>query len=308
MPTNGKALKLGYEVKTGNNSQMDIRFHNDMAIRVSENSIVRIDNLTVKNVLLDMKGGSLYGKFEKLFKEYNIKIKTPTTIAAVRGTELGFEIEERSSDEGKEKKMNAGKRPGKSKATAEDEDREDAAKTRPEYLTTVYSLSGITELYNPKFEDKKVLLSYQNKLSIPENDSPTDPEKLTADDVAKIRSILNSIHTDEVLFISDKINFETGSAKILQNSYDELDKIVKIINEKRVRIRIEGHTDNQGSAAFNQALSIKRADSIKLYFMNKGINPELLETAGYGSSKPIASNKTKEGMAMNRRVEFIVIE
>src|SRR3990172_9452398 len=133
----GQKLQTGYEVKTDKNSQMDIRFHNDMAIRVSDNSIMKIDDLTVRKVFINMSRGSIYGKFEKLFKEYSINVQTPTTIAAVRGTELGFET-------GKE-------------------------------ATTVYSLSGITEIYNPKFKDQRVLLSYEKKVAVKENDPPSNP-------------------------------------------------------------------------------------------------------------------------------------
>jgi outer membrane protein OmpA-like peptidoglycan-associated protein len=297
----GQELKNGYEVKTDKNSQIDIRFHGSMAIRVSEETTIQLDDMTVKKMLLLINRGSIYGKFEKIFKDYSIQIKTPTTIAAVRGTELGFEIEEMTAENEKDKLK---KKHDEKKEPIEEE----AVKAEPVYSTTVYSLSGITELYNKKFEDQKMLLSYQNKTVIRENEPPADTEKMNDEEILKIRSKLNSIHTEEVLLISDKINFETGSATILPDSYAELDKIVKILNEKGVQIRIEGHTDIQGTAAFNQTLSKKRANSIREYFIKKGIDPEQMGTAGYGSSKPVADNSTKEGRALNRRVEFIVIE
>lgn len=297
----GTDLNNGVEIKTEKNSQVDIRFHGSMAIRITENTRVRLDDMTVKKMLLAIDRGAVYGKFEKLFKDYMITIKTPTAIAAVRGTELGFEIdEEKEEDEpDAEEKINSGKDEDKEKITAEQE---------PAYATTVYSLSGITELYNAKFEDQKILLSNQNKTVIRENDPPSDPEKMTDDEIMKIRSKLNSIHTEEVLLISDKINFEVGSATILPDSYAELDKIVKTLEKKKVRIRIEGHTDIQGTAAFNQTLSRQRANSIREYLIKKGIEPEQMGTAGYGSSKPVADNSTPEGRALNRRVEFIVME
>jgi len=297
----GQELQNGYEVKTGSNSQVDIRFHGSMAIRISENTIIQLDDMTVRKMLLAINRGSVFGKFEKLFKDYSITIKTPTTIAAVRGTELGFEIR----DEAEEPETTIQVQGiGKTDATQE----EGSVGQEPVYVTTVYSLSGITELYNKKFDEQKLLLSYQNKTVIRENEPPTDPEKMSDEEILKIRSKLNSIHTEEVLLISDKINFEVGSATILPESYAELDKIVKILTEKKVMIRIEGHTDIQGTAAFNQTLSKQRASSIRNYFINKGIDPEKMTTTGYGSSKPIGDNATKEGRALNRRVEFIVIE
>jgi outer membrane protein OmpA-like peptidoglycan-associated protein len=288
----GQALKPGYEVKTGPDSQMDIRFHDEMAVRVSDNSVVKIEGQTVRNLRLQIDRGALYGRFEKLFKNYGISVKTPTTIAGIRGTELGFEIKEDLKNKKKKPVVKAS----------------NEAEETPKRLTTVYSLSGITELYNPRFENEKVLLSYQNKIAVREGEPPSNPEKLTEEELQRIRSKLNSIHTQEVLFISDKINFEVNSATILPTSHEELAKIVKILQEKNARIRIEGHTDSQGTAPFNQTLSVQRALAIRQYLVQKGIDPDTLVVAGYGSSKPVASNATEKGRALNRRVEFIVIE
>lgn len=296
----GQTLHLGSEVKTEANSQMDIRFHEEMAIHLSEKSFMRLDDMTVKKVTMQLNEGSMYGRFEKLFKDYDITVKTPTTIAAIRGTELGFEIEEEKQAKNKHKDKTLH---GKAQPQPEEE-----SEPEPMYITTVFSLSGITELSHTKFQDQKILLSQQNKLKMKEDEPPANPEKLTEEEQQRMRSILNAIHFQEVLFISDKINFEVGSATILPESYPELEKIAAILKEKKVRVRIEGHTDSQGTASLNQTLSIKRADSIRKYLVNKGIDPSSMEIAGYGSSKPVASNDTKEGRALNRRVEFIIIE
>ena len=293
----GRELKNGYELKTEKDSQIDLRFHNGTAVKINENSHVKIDELNVKSLSVSLERGALYGTFEKLFTKHAIQIKTPTAVAGIRGTELGFEVSEKSPD----KRALRGRRAPIKKDVQGDEE-------KPDYTTAVYSLSGITEVYNPKFHDQKVLLSFQNKIKIDANQSPANPVQLTDDEVSLIKSKLNSIHVDEVLFISDKINFDVGSAKILPTSFPELDKIVKIVKEKGVKIRIEGHTDTQGDAAFNQTLSEQRADSIKEYFISKGIKPENLETAGYGQSKPVADNKSERGRSINRRVEFIIVD
>jgi OOP family OmpA-OmpF porin len=75
-----------------------------------------------------------------------------------------------------------------------------------------------------------------------------------------------------------------------------------------IRIRIEGHTDNVGSASFNQVLSEKRAMSVKNYLVERGIEPDRLYVDGFGASKPISDNSTQEGKALNRRVEFIILK
>ncbi|MCU0846440.1 MAG: OmpA family protein [Spirochaetes bacterium] len=286
----GFVLKKGYEIKTDKNSIADLRFNDGFAIRISENSIFKIDHLTVRKVLLNVEKGAVYGKFEKLNKENEINIKTPTAFAGIRGTELGFEVGSKPKD----KRLLKVKNP----AAQEEEDTQ----------TTIYSLSGITEIYNPKFGDQKILLSFQNKLLVAENNPPAKPEKLTEDEITKVRTILNSIHTEEVLLISTKISFKLGSAKLLTSSYPELDKIVEVLKEKRVRVRIEGHTDSIANDTINQALSVERAKSIKDYLIGKQLDPDRFEIAGYGSSKPIASNKTEDGRSQNRRVEFIIIE
>ena len=74
------------------------------------------------------------------------------------------------------------------------------------------------------------------------------------------------------------------------------------------RVMIEGNTDSVGSDAYNQKLSERRANSVKTYLTNKGINPGVLDSVGYGESRPVATNDTAEGRAKNRRVEFKVVE
>ncbi len=128
------------------------------------------------------------------------------------------------------------------------------------------------------------------------------------DEIERIQAILNSIHEDEVLFISDKIHFKTGSASILPESYPELDKISGILSQRSEKVRIEGHTDSEGKAYSNHILSISRAESIKEYLAAKGVKAERLSIVGYGESKPIADNDSEEGKAQNRRVEFIIVQ
>jgi OmpA-OmpF porin, OOP family len=101
------------------------------------------------------------------------------------------------------------------------------------------------------------------------------------------------------------INFETGSDKILAESNDDLDALVKILNEyPEAKVAIDGHTDNVGDPAKNLELSQKRADAVKAYLTGKGVDESRLTSTGYGDTQPIADNKTKAGKAKNRRVDF----
>lgn len=301
----GQTLYKGYEIKTDPDSRMDIRFHDNTAIQLSGNSEISIDSLTVRKLGLNIHSGSLYGKFDKLFKEHDLQVKTPTTFAAIRGTDLGFEVIQTQAEDATnivgKNKLGINKKMKKSQP-------DQLQQAEPSMQTVVYSLSGITEVYNPLFDDQKVLLSYRNKVAIDKDKMPNNPEELTEDEIRSLQEKLNSLHFDEVLLITDKITFELGSAEIQSTSYPELDKIAEILKKKKVRVRIEGHTDDIGEAAFNQLLSEKRAESIKNYLVLKGLDPNRFQTVGYGESKPIADNKTEKGRAQNRRVEFLIIE
>ena len=68
-----------------------------------------------------------------------------------------------------------------------------------------------------------------------------------------------------------------------------------------------GHTDSIGADAYNQKLSVRRAESVKAYLVSKGVEPNRIYTEGKGEKQPVASNKTKDGRQKNRRVEIEVI-
>ena len=111
------------------------------------------------------------------------------------------------------------------------------------------------------------------------------------------------------LMILKKVYFKTASAKILKKSYPLLDVVVTTLkNNPDIKVVVEGHTDDRGSAEYNKKLSQRRAESVMKYLIKKGISEDRLFAKGYGEEKPIASNKTKEGREKNRRVEFTIIK
>jgi len=105
----------------------------------------------------------------------------------------------------------------------------------------------------------------------------------------------------DVLFDFDKSILKTEG----KNKLDDLATKVKAINLEVV-IAI-GHTDSIGSDAYNQKLSVRRAESVKAYLVSKGVEPNRIYTEGKGEKQPVASNKTKDGRQKNRRVEIEVI-
>lgn len=109
------------------------------------------------------------------------------------------------------------------------------------------------------------------------------------------------------LLASSIINFRTASADISPDSYVLLDKLAEVATScPTAEIRIEGHTDSRGSAAFNQDLSQRRAQAVVDYLISKGIDASRLSAVGFGEDAPIADNNTAEGRAINRRIEFTV--
>ncbi|MCX5818542.1 MAG: OmpA family protein [Deltaproteobacteria bacterium] len=101
------------------------------------------------------------------------------------------------------------------------------------------------------------------------------------------------------------VEFDTAKSTIRKSSQEEIAKLAAVLKKfTDLKILIEGHTDNVGSAKYNEKLSQQRADAIKKNLVEKyGIDASRLNTKGYGLTKPVASNATKEGRQKNRRVE-----
>jgi outer membrane protein OmpA-like peptidoglycan-associated protein len=105
--------------------------------------------------------------------------------------------------------------------------------------------------------------------------------------------------------ILEGVNFETGKADLTPESQAILDGVAEsLVANEEVKVQVGGHTDNTGSAALNKRLSAARANSVREYLISKGVAANRLTAAGFGPSKPIASNKTAAGRAQNRRVEL----
>ncbi len=105
-----------------------------------------------------------------------------------------------------------------------------------------------------------------------------------------------------------KILFATDSDKLLDASYPILDEVASVMDQnQRLRIRVEGHTDTDGNEAHNQDLSTRRAASVRAYLVGKSVPEDRLESMGCGQGVPVADNKTDDGKAQNRRVEFVIM-
>jgi outer membrane protein OmpA-like peptidoglycan-associated protein len=103
------------------------------------------------------------------------------------------------------------------------------------------------------------------------------------------------------------VNFNTGSAKLKPEASDTLKSVASAMKaDMKIEVEIDGYTDSVGDEAKNQALSERRANSVKVFLVNEGIDDGRLSTKGYGESSPADTNDTPEGRANNRRVSFKV--
>ena len=119
------------------------------------------------------------------------------------------------------------------------------------------------------------------------------------------KNTLNEILTDNK-FTTNAINFDLKASSIKQESIEFISQLAHWLKQNpTINLEIDGHTDNGGVEAANIKLSQDRADAVKVQLVLLGIDAVRLTTKGFGSSVPIQSNKTPEGKAINRRVEFI---
>ncbi|MDH5475024.1 MAG: OmpA family protein [Cyclobacteriaceae bacterium] len=120
---------------------------------------------------------------------------------------------------------------------------------------------------------------------------------------------LTPIEVGQIIQLNN-VFFNRGKYNLLATSYPTLNRLVDILNKNNdLEIELGGHTDNSGSSnQLNIELSLNRVESVKKYLVSKGIASSRLQTKGYGSSKPIASNLSEETRKLNRRVEFTILK
>lgn len=121
---------------------------------------------------------------------------------------------------------------------------------------------------------------------------------------AEVEILQDSI---KVLF-PQHIRYRSSGYKPIENIDDRMSKLAALLLiYSKTFIMVTGHTDNTGVESQNQVLSQKRADLIREMLINRRVERQRLDSWGLGASSPIADNRTEEGKALNRRVEFIVL-
>jgi outer membrane protein OmpA-like peptidoglycan-associated protein len=103
--------------------------------------------------------------------------------------------------------------------------------------------------------------------------------------------------------------FAQGKSTIDPKSYAELDEVGQMMLENsKIVVQLEGHTDNQGSSKANMSLSEDRVEAVKRYLVSKGIQKDRIKTKAFGGSQPLSNEMTQEARAMNRRVEMRILK
>lgn len=179
-----------------------------------------------------------------------------------------------------------------------------------------------TATTNPTTGEYKIVLPYGQKYSmravapdfiaegenIDLTDSTTDGKGKNYREITNKSLKLIPIEEGQVVRLNN-IFFAFGKATLSKESFPELDRIGITMNDnKKLSIEIGGHTDNIGGNEANLKLSQDRADAVREYLIGKGIEPDRVQSKGYGETKPVAKNDTPEGQQINRRVEFRILK
>ncbi|MCA9578784.1 MAG: OmpA family protein, partial [Myxococcales bacterium] len=116
--------------------------------------------------------------------------------------------------------------------------------------------------------------------------------------------------TARAIVIRRQINFATDSDEILEQSFGLMEEIADVIlrNPQLASIEIQGHTDDRGGREHNEELSQRRADAVRVWLIQHGVEAHRLQAVGYGQTRPLVPNITSSNRARNRRVQFVVQE
>ena len=134
--------------------------------------------------------------------------------------------------------------------------------------------------------------------------------KLDARDaqIAKLQNSLNAKQTDRGTLVTfGDVLFDFNKAELKGNAYPNITKLAQFLQENPERkVIVEGYTDSVGSASYNQSLSERRANSVRMALVRAGVDPARIVAQGYGKEYPVADNSSNSGRAQNRRVEVTI--
>lgn len=172
-------------------------------------------------------------------------------------------------------------------------------------LDVVTGLNGVVRFELPRGENYSF---WVNTLTGPRLCEGCPPQMIPMGDPEDDMGVSYTLRYDNMSFKLEGVFFETAKAKLRKESFKALDVLVEAIKmNETVRIELGGHTDSDGDNQSNQKLSQARAESAMAYLIKQGVSPGQVSAKGYGEMRPVATNKTKQGKALNRRTEVKIL-
>jgi outer membrane protein OmpA-like peptidoglycan-associated protein len=136
-------------------------------------------------------------------------------------------------------------------------------------------------------------------------DSAAMAAGLSAAQIQALRDSLAKLTSANAKVTLPGVNFATGTATLTQSSRFILDEVAATLNDNpTINVEVSGHTDNTGGRKLNERLSQQRADAVRNYLVSKGVSGDRMTAKGYAWDRPVASNATRAGRALNRRTEL----
>src|SRR5262249_27380495 len=143
------------------------------------------------------------------------------------------------------------------------------------------------------------------KITLPGGVSLSVPQGSINYDLA--RYLGDTSATVPKMFVFDHLNFESATTQLTPGSAQTVNDLAQVLKAyPNAQVQLVGHTDNTGTPAANQTLSLERANTVRALLVGQGVGADRISTQGYGQDRPVASNDTDEGRARNRRIELNV--
>ncbi|MCC5944822.1 MAG: OmpA family protein [Bernardetiaceae bacterium] len=166
------------------------------------------------------------------------------------------------------------------------------------------SLDGNFELALPRGKHYGIYAEGKGKIAIASHLNTKEKSDASAKNDIKLLSVSDAVAKSSKIRLNN-IFFDFDSYTLQRISFPELRRLVDLLKSyPELSVRIEGHTDDKGNAAYNLKLSQNRAEAVRNHLILMGIAAERIEAQGFGKSQPISDNQTEAGRALNRRVEF----
>ncbi len=164
-----------------------------------------------------------------------------------------------------------------------------------------------TELEKLKHQQHE-MIAYARRIEADRANIATQHAQSRVNELENVLSLYQVEETNRgTLLVMNDLLFDSGGASLQPESYSKLNPLLEyLLNNSKRKIIIESHTDSVGKANENKNLSERRANAVKLFFTERGIAEDHIETRGFGEEVPVATNTTQAGRDLNRRVEIVI--